>query len=169
MADKDLSPLRAAELLSYEPETGRLVWLANTGKKAVNQVGASAGSKNAKSGYVVVSIFGKRYQAHRLAWALMTGSWPDGEVDHIDGNRANNRWSNLRAVSRSVNAQNQRHPQRNNKSGFLGVHAYRGKFRAVIRVAGRKSPVQIGAYATAEEAHQAYLKAKRRLHQGCTL
>ena len=121
-------------------------------------------------GYVDVCLFGKRYGAHRLAWLHALGEWPAGEIDHINGNRADNRLANLRDVSHAVNTQNIRAPhRRNTSSGLLGVR--RGKeslrFEACIRVNRRH--VCIGRFDTAEQAHQAYLAAKREFHEGCTL
>lgn len=88
-------------------------------------------------------------------------------MDHINGNRSDNRWANLRDVTHSVNLQNQRRPKSDNKCGFLGVHAHPSGFRAYIGV--NKVRLDLGVYATAHKAHQVYLSAKRRLHEGCTI
>ena len=71
-------------------------------------------------GYCVVTASGKKYLGHRLAFYYMTGEWPKGDVDHIDHNRANNKWDNLRIVTRQENLKNCRR-QKNNKSGITGV------------------------------------------------
>jgi hypothetical protein len=97
----------------------------------------------------------------------MTGEWPAGEVDHIDGDRTNNKWSNLRDVPRLENAQNKRRANANNRTGLLGVSPDKKRFRAVITANGKRKTV--GAFSSAEEAHDAYLAEKRRLHQGSTL
>jgi hypothetical protein len=90
-------------------------------------------------------------------------------VDHIDGNPSNNAWANLRLVDKHVNLQNQRKPHSNNMVGLLGVSVYKpnGKFKAQIMVDGRVR--SLGYFLCPHEAHDAYLKAKRALHKGCTI
>jgi len=106
-----------------------------------------------------------------LAWRLMTGAWPAAMVDHINGRRDDNRWSNLRAADKSVNAQNQTRPMCTNTTGFLGVTIDRRRttkpYKSAIVVRGRY--VSLGAYETPEEAYRAYLAAKAELHPGCAL
>jgi hypothetical protein len=99
----------------------------------------------------------------------MTGEWPQGEVDHINGVPSDNRWSNLRDVGRTKNAQNIRKPKSNGQSGFLGVSHRKdtGRYQAFITVERKRKT--LGCYATAEAAHAAYLEAKRQLHEGNTL
>jgi len=155
--------------LHYEPETGVFTWIGKADPKAPNSfIGKRAGKADDGRGYRAIKILGKLWLEHRLAFLYMTGMWPKQGVDHIDGSRSNNAWKNLRAADGYVNAQNQRKPQKGNKSGFLGVSAHRSKFRAFIRVNGG-APMRIGTFDTPEEAHQAYVEAKRRLHPGCTL
>jgi hypothetical protein len=118
-------------------------------------------------GYIEVGVLGGNYTAHRLAWLWMTGDWPTGHIDHINGNRTDNRWSNLRITDHAGNAQNRSRPNRNNKVGLLGVCPEGAtRFGAKIRVNGVR--IWLGAFDTPEEAHGAYIKAKRDLHKGCT-
>ena len=159
---------QASALLAYDPETGDLTW-----KAAVCNVkpGDRAGTVGGGGGYLSVQLGGRRYQAHRLAWLLMTGVWPTGQVDHRDGSRINNKWSNLRDVTQSVNQQNQRQPHQRSTTGLLGVRRI-GRltlkpFTATIKVSGRNR--HLGCFTTAEEAYAAYLTAKRQLHEGNTL
>ncbi len=149
-------------LLAYEPETGALRWRVSRGKARAGQV---AGVLEGR-GYVVLGLLGKRYYAHRIAFLLMTGEWPE-LVDHINGDRKDNRWSNLRNADNALNQQNQRTASRNNRLGVLGVRAFGGKFRSAICVDGK--PKHLGTFATPEEASAAYVAAKRQLHEGCTL
>ena len=97
----------------------------------------------------------------------MTGEWPDGYIDHGNGVRTDNRWANLRAGDRSFNMQNQRRARRDNTTGWLGVSRVKSRFEAAIQVRGRR--FRLGRFDTPEAAHAAYLTAKRKLHEGCTL
>ena len=118
---------------------------------------------------LVVKYKKKAIRAHRLAWALHTGGWPKGEIDHIDGDESNNRIVNLRDVSKSVNQQNKRLPRVDSKSGFIGVcwHKGGGKWSAQITVHGKS--IYLGLFSDPAEAHSTYIAAKRRLHAGCTI
>jgi len=120
-------------------------------------------------GYISISINRNRYLAHRLAWLYENGDWPKQDIDHINGNRSDNRIENLRDVSHQVNCQNKRSIGKQNTSGFLGVNwrKDRQKWRAVIST--RRKQKFLGFFDTAQEAHQAYLIAKRKLHEGSTL
>lgn len=123
--------------------------------------------------YVYLTVDEQRYKAHRVAWALHYGEWPKGAIDHINGDGADNRIANLRDVDTRTNQQNQRRAKSNNSTGWLGVYfapkGYRRKrFRAGI-ARGDGTYWTIGYFATAEEAHAAYVEAKRKLHAGCTI
>jgi HNH endonuclease len=107
--------------------------------------------------------------AHRLAWLVYYGVWPAEQLDHVNGDKLDNRIANLREVSNQTNNQNHRKAKKNSKTGFLGVvHEKRGDgYVAYLRVAGRTK--NLGTYRTPEEAHSVYLREKRRLHEGCTI
>jgi len=99
----------------------------------------------------------------------MTGSWPANAVDHKDGNPQNNRFDNLRDVSTAGNIQNQRRAHDRNKSGLLGVSRLKGGGRWRARICTNGVNTLIGWYDTPEQAHEAYLDAKRKLHTTCTI
>ena len=165
MATCDLTAARLRELLVYDPTTGiftRSASVIGPGRK----VGRVAGSDNGQ-GYIKLAVDGRFYRAHRLAFLYMTGSWPLGEVDHINGVRSDNRWGNLRDVSGADNTHNQRLPHKNNTSGFLGVRRSGRKFRAFI--GSNNARIYLGVFDTPELAHFAYLEAKRRIHASCTI
>ena len=164
MDNEFLQKLRDA--LNYSPETGEFTWkISKSGNRGV---GSSIRTVDFK-GYLRVKFDNNSYYGHRLAWLLTYNKWPDGVIDHIDGNPLNNQISNLRDVSHSVNSQNQIERRSDNKSGFLGVSFDKnaGKFRAAIEVGGRSK--HLGLFLKPEDAHVAYLAAKREFHEGCTI
>jgi hypothetical protein len=144
------------EMLDYDAETGVLKWRVRPSQGV--RAGAVTGSPRS-DGYLGVRIRMTQQLAHRLAWMWMTGDWPPAgyEIDHINTNRADNRWRNLRLATRSQN--------RMNSAGVIGrtlpkgvTPSKRGKpFKAAIAVDGRMR--HIGAFATPEEASAAYERA----------
>jgi hypothetical protein len=162
--ERDIDVAKLRKQLSYDASTGALVWRCAKGRQPA---GAPAGVR-LPTGYLAIRFDGVRHPAHRLAWLIAHGAPADGEIDHKDGDRTNNRLSNLRAVPRCVNQQNQRRAQCTNKTGLLGVSKSDGPgFRARIFYAGKEN--HLGTFKTPEDAHAAYLAAKRHLHEGCTI
>lgn len=153
-------------VLDYDEISGIFTW--KYAARPNLSVGSIAGYVN-KNGYRVIMIKHKSYMAHRLAWLYKFGIFPKLFIDHIDGDRLNNAISNLRDIDNKMNRQNQRKPMSNNRSGFLGVVFIKkiNKFRANIQHNGIQ--YSLGCFSTAEDAHNAYLIAKRELHIGCTI
>jgi len=147
----------------YDPDTGAFTRLVRGGTMPP---GSRAGTVT-KYGYLVVYMKGANYRVHRLAWLYVHGVWPKHQIDHINGDRLDNRLANLRDVPQDVNQQNRRTARRDSLTGLMGASMARGKYRAIIRTAGKCKT--IGYFETAESAHAAYLAAKRRLHPGSTL
>lgn len=145
-------------LLEYDQETGIFKWKVS---RQCVPAGTVAGAMNGK-GYWMITVNGKKVAAHRLAFLLVEGVWPDQEIDHKDGNRANNALANLRKVDHATNMQNKSAAHSNSSTGLLGVSPKNGKFRATINVDGRQK--YLGLYDTAEAAHAAYKDAKSKLH-----
>jgi hypothetical protein len=114
-------------------------------------------------------VDGSLHYLHRLAWILQTGNTPNGQIDHINGVRDDNRWVNLRDVTNQENAQNQRRPKTDGTTGYLGVcwSPRDQKYFAKINVDGCQK--HLGYFSDAKEAHQKYLEAKRRLHPTCSI
>lgn len=163
MAEKDLSIERLRELLRYEPETGKLFWIARLGRKI--KPGAEAGKTG--TNYLKVAVDKTQLKVHRVAWVLVHGRWPPNYLDHMDGNRKNNILSNLREATRSQNGQNQRRPSSRNRCGSLGVHfshnpAAKNPWQASIGINGKRK--YLGSFATESDASNAYLAAKVELH-----
>lgn len=149
---------RLREMLSYEPSSGTFRWQKRRGGQF--KVGDVAGSID-REGYLVITLDYRCSYAHQLAFIYMTGSTP-GLVDHIDGNRANCRWVNLRAADAQLNARNRRVSASKKSCALMGVTRKGGRWQAQIK-AGTKARY-LGLYATPEAAHAAYLKAKAELH-----
>ena len=166
IADSCLTAERLRSLVHYSETLGLFTRLVD-----VRKYKAGTAAKGTLShGYVRVSVGGRSYAAHRLAWLWMTGNWPKQDIDHIDGDRANNRWANLRDVSRSMNLENMHQAKSHNKStGLLGAHLHpqTGNYTSRIQVRGKD--VYLGSFATPEAAHTAYIAAKRIHHEGNTL
>lgn len=162
---------RVRELLIYDHQTGvftrRIDVVVGFGR--VHKAGTAVGCVDKDSGYVVLSIDGKRHRAHRIAWLYVHGEWPAHDVDHRDTIRDHNWIENLWPVTRQVNLQNKRRANKTSQSGVLGVcwDSARGKWRADISVDDKN--VYIGRFEDLEDARSAYVEAKRRVHPGCTL
>ena len=154
---------RLREFAHYCPETGQFTHLQSKGRK---KFGMPAGSMR-RDGYVYVMFDGFRVMAHQFAFLYVTGEWPAKEIDHIDCNKANNAFSNLRQVSRRMNTENKRTAKRTSTTGLLGVIRHPSGFVAKIVHKGMRT--YLGIFETPEAAHEAYIMAKRRLHQGCTI
>lgn len=159
-----LTAERLREVLAYDPETGHLTRIARVSSST--RIGDLAGTPSGM-GYLQCRVDGRLYKCHRLAWLYVYGVWPKEMIDHVNGRRDDNRIENLRAVSRTTNMQNQRRAQRNNTTGLLGAHRDKTRYRSCIRADGRST--NLGSFGTAEDAHEAYLAAKRLLHGGCTI
>tara|TARA_R110000772_G_scaffold118989_1_gene224896 strand:- start:95 stop:592 length:498 start_codon:yes stop_codon:yes gene_type:complete len=152
-----LSQKRLKELLSYDTETGLFVWVIKRSNVVLS--GAEAGSFNSE-GYLSIMIDSKSYKAHRLAWLYVTGSWPKCQIDHINHNRSDNKWSNLRDVTSLDNARNQNR-YKVNKSGCTGVlwHKKDKRWQASIRVNGKLK--HLGNFKEKEKAIEVRLLAQK--------
>lgn len=153
------------KLLAYDPDSGVFRWrvdrLGGDGGVRV-YAGSIAGYIDSSTGYRKIGIDRKIYYAHRLAVLLMTGRWPQHQVDHENGDRSNLRWENLRPATKAQNMRNKREIS-NNTSGMRGVHLHRqtGKFQTYITV--NKHRVALGFFPTFEEAVAARLAAEAKL------
>lgn len=163
-------------LVRYDEVEKQFFWLSEKRvgfKKSViaHSAGDSAGCQRS-DGRWVMRINGKLHLRYRLVWLYMHGVWPSGEIDHINGDLTDDRLENLRDTSRRVNQENIRKAFKNKKScDLLGVHSNprnaTSPWRASISTNGRQK--YIGVFRTKEDAHAAYILAKRQMHEGCTL
>jgi len=144
----DADTLRS--LVDYDSDTG--VFTSRAGRRGVTR-GRTLGRADV-TGYFRFMVKGRQYLAHRLAWLYVYGEWPANEIDHIDGDKGNNRICNLREATRSQNCANRR------KIGVglpKGVQRNANRFQAVITVNGKRKC--LGSYLSPEEAHAAYCAA----------
>lgn len=160
------------ELLAYDSGSGLLFWMSREARHFTDGI-VSAQVKAQRfntrhanrraftavdaRGYGIGGINGALYSAHRVVWAFVHGEWPTLQVDHINGNRTDNRIVNLRLVSNRHNSMNSA-MKRNNTSGFPGVSWHRNRFRAQIKIHGRQK--FLGYFDAPEDAHKAYCAAK---------
>lgn len=156
-----MTPECVRELFDLDEARGVLIWRPRADRLAnwnALYAGREAGSRNGK-GYVHVRIDGRFYAAHRLVWAHFTGAEPTGEIDHKNGDRADNRPENLRLATRGENMRN------STARGDWPKGVYRckkdGKFRAQIKFRGHNRG--LGVFNTPEAAHAAYRAEATRL------
>lgn len=153
-----LTAMRRA--LAYDPHSGVLTWRVRP-KQSKVRVGQEAGCE-APDGYRVMKFAAKNYHVHRVAWFIHHGRWPADQLDHVNGNRGDNRLANLRECTGSENNQN-RKAKKGTATGFLGVSKQAGnRYGADIMVDGRSQ--HLGRFDTPQAAAEAYRKAKRHIH-----
>ena len=160
-----------SKIFDYDAETGDIFRLPHRKSKRRRRVGYRISNPQGKM-YIFVYLGDKAIPAHRLAWILGNKQRiPDGMViDHINGDAVDNRLINLRAVTNAMNSQNRKGPTSINKSGFLGVWKAQRSIKcwmATIKVNGKS--LHLGPFESKEEAHEAYMDAKCRLHPGCEI
>ena len=146
------------QYLSYDPETGDFTWINKRPTSRVS-IGQKAGIVT-DQGYVQLMFNRTTYRTHRLAWLFTHGKWPDKHIDHIDGNRSNNKLSNLRDVTAQENAFNM--TKIKSKSGYMGVSKHKSSWRSRIMLNG--VDMCIGIFKTPELASEAYQAAKLKYH-----
>lgn len=147
-------------LFDMDPEEGVLRWKTTIGYQA--KQGQVAGYVSL--GYRMIKVRQIRYQAHRLIWLWVTGDWPKNEVDHINGNSLDNRFSNLRDVPVRTNLENRQKPSSSSTTGVMGVFPYGTRY--VSRITSNGVVHKVGVFETVEQASMAYQQAKRDLHAG---
>lgn len=145
------------ERLRYDPLTGEFTWLVNTSRA---KVGAKAGYIGSR-GYRLIGVLGREYLAHRLAWLYVTGAWPVEEMDHRNGEHADNRLANLREATKRQNMYNRKR-SRLNTSGFKGVFAV-GRYW-VAEINGPEGRIMLGRFRKRLDAAAAYREAAKEIH-----
>lgn len=166
----DLTQDYLRSLLSYDAETGELIWRHRPRDMFRDNDKRICGTWNARyagtvansigtGGYVRVNILGTRYLGHRVIWMMVHGEWPD-EIDHINGNRSDNRLCNIRNVSRQENLRNLA-KRSDNSSGHVGVHLNKknGKWSAYVGIDGKQ--VHLGFFENLDDAIAVRAKASK--------
>jgi hypothetical protein len=163
--------------LDYDPETGVFRWKERTpdmfedGKRSTGWrcknwnsyfSGRYAGTI-CQEGYLRITLYRRVYLAHRLAWLIMTGEWPTHHIDHIDGDRSNNKFSNLRVATHAENLRN-RGANSNNTSGHKGVYWHKRARKWAASIKSDHGYSHLGLFNDKESAANAYAEAARELH-----
>lgn len=167
MSKTDLTAERLKELLNYDKDTGVFTRIVQRGRQRRLAPGTKAGYQHGV--YWRINVYGEIYSAHRLAWFYAHGEWPKQEIDHINGDKSDNRLCNLRDVPKSINMQNKQAAHVGSVSGFLGVSFKKDRSKWLAHIGRDGKRLHIGYFSTPEAAHAAYIEAKRRLHPGCTI
>jgi len=170
---KPPSPSVLRQLIDYDPETGALIWRVRDVSFFTDGKMSALGAMNAWnaryadnpalkvkdfSGYFVGKIFNRKYLAHRVAWAIYSGEWPEHQIDHINGNKLDNRIANLRCATNQENSKNRAIGTRNT-SGTIGVCWYNRDRVWVARVSKNGKRKTIGLFKNKDEAIEARAKA----------
>ena len=172
MKAKPILPSVFSEIFSYNQESGEITWRVAISKNAPGAIaGTRKTNKHNRNLGIVIAYKNRYYGAHRIAWVLANqAEIPDGMlIDHINGDPCDNRISNLRLATSEINNQNIRRAKSRSMSGLLGATWNKHDKAWTARIVVNKVKRFIGGFKTKEEAHAAYIKAKRQLHEGCTI
>jgi|HubBroStandDraft_6_1064221.scaffolds.fasta_scaffold04429_5 hypothetical protein len=147
-------------IIDYDPDTGIFTWRIQA--RPQTSVGSRAGYPK-EHGYRVIGIGQREYYEHRLAWLYTVGTWPRAQIDHINMDRADNRWVNLREATQGENHRNKR-AYKNNTSGFKGVffHKPTAKYLGIVTRDGVSYSTRY--FAEPEQANAAVCALRQRVH-----
>ena len=166
------------QCLDYNPDTGVFTWKIRplshfNSKQGCNRTNSQFAGTELKKiddhGYIRPMINGKHIRAHRLAWLYIYGYMPINQIDHVNCIRSDNRIVNLREATPAQNNQNKKKPCKNNMNGSLGVSFYKRQGLFVARIKDKGKSYFLGYFNTEKEASDAYISAKRQLHEYGTL
>ena len=157
MANESMEQMKTD--FEYVEPSGELLWRVNRGRA---RYGAKVGCLT-PDGYLVVGFMKRVYRVHQIIWLLHYGEWPQSSIDHINGNKVDNRISNLRLCNDSQNQRNVGKKKTARHSKHKGVDLHKGKWRARIRP-GDGTRIELGHFATEEQAADAYREAAKKYH-----
>lgn len=170
LTERGISVATLREILEYDPVWGRFTWKCRNENLIADEAarngwnGRHAGRRAftaSLNGYKRASIQNKRFFAHRVAWAMYHGEWPSGQIDHINGDRSDNRIQNLRVVDTAENARNTKR-FRTNTSGVTGVHWASKARRWCARIMVNQVSLDCGSYVNFEDAVAARKEAEKQ-------
>lgn len=166
MTDRELpTPELLRKLLRYEPDTGKLFWLPRDreffksdgsfrswNSQFANRVAFTAIDRD---GYNRGAVLQRAYYAHRVIWAMQAGAWPKEQIDHVDQNKLNNKWCNLREASISQNGANKA-SKPNSSSRYLGVSWNKQTKKWLAQIVKNGERVRLGLFVNEKDAAIAY-------------
>ena len=147
--------------LRYDTDTGFFIWRI---KPSVQVSEGNVAGTLMNRGYIHIGVLGKAYRAHRLAFLYMTGAWPKEQVDHINGNRIDNRWCNLREATQTENQFNVA-IRKDNTSGYKGVSLHKRTGKWAARCGINNKDKWLGIFDTPELAAKAYQEFAKKHHK----
>lgn len=156
---KDITIELCRELLSYNPETGTLIWKPRTSVQFNGKFAGREALTFISNGYKTGRINGKPVSAHRVGFGIYHGYFPNSDIDHINGNRSDNRIENLRAVDRSGNMKNASIPK-DNTSGHIGVSWSSTRNKWCAYISSGKKRIPLGRFVNIEDAIKARKEAE---------
>lgn len=139
----------------YNPETGIVTYAKDHCRSKKGDRAGHIGT----SGYTILMIDGQRYYLHRLVYLVMTGNWPKGFIDHKDGDKLNNKWENLRGVTRTINSRNRKR-SRSNTSGYNGVSWEKSRKKWQVHISVNSKQISLGLFDFIEDAILARIEAE---------
>lgn len=160
LSTSGLTQQRVQELLDYDCETGIFRWKQSYGRAVKGVIAGNAGVR----GYRYIGIDAGFFRAHHVAWLYVHGTATQKEIDHINGNRDDNRITNLRECSRAQNMENKKPYARRKGNAPQGVHWHIATNKWCAAIQKDRHRHHLGLFDTADAAHNAYLEAKRALH-----
>lgn len=160
MTINNLTQERLKAVIHYDATTGIFRWRYSVANRV--KPWDVAGVTDA-DGYHRIRINGRAYLSHRLAWLYVYGSFPSIGLDHMNRNKQDNRINNLREATKAENAQNVS-KRKDNTSGLVGVHFHKANRKWIAYISVNKQRKHLGVFDSAEDAHEAYAKAKLQLH-----
>jgi hypothetical protein len=149
---------RLRELLSYDEENGLFIYKTKRGQKSKGSIAGSPQNK----GYIQITVDDKNYLAHRLAWFYVHGEWPKNQIDHINRIKTDNRITNLRDVTNSINHHNVG-LRKHNTSGVNGVYWSNNKNKWVATIEINKKKHHLGIFNTLEDAKNCRYEKEKQL------
>jgi hypothetical protein len=174
MKKEELTHEMLKTLLSYDTDTGIFVWkerpliMYKSQRECTrfnNQYAGKVATTLSKRGFYQIHIFMKSYKAITLAWFYAHGKWPKSCLDNIDSDKLNLKIKNIREATKTDIQQSRYKPDAKNKTGLIGVVPvkYLGETRYKARININRKTFYLGMYKTPEEAHEAYVNAKRQI------